>query len=185
MKHFKDEVHLISFDYLDNYVENTTKEHKEMDIIASFEDGTLLGLSSVFAVFNEKPVTGEIPESKFVEAIRDSGDTLLDFHHYTSNGKDIVIAKTRDNVSGNTHYRCSVPELGFSVMFIVFSGLEEYFNKDAVDIVVKSINRINPKRHKVDSDYSAYVFCNHCGAKVDSKAKYCLNCGNPIKNKRG
>ena len=185
MKHFKDEEHLISFDYPDNYVENTTKEHKEMDIIASFEDRTLLGLSSVFAVFNEKPVTEEIPESKFVEAIGDSGDTFLDFNRYAINGNDIVIAKTMDNVSGNTHYRCSVPELGFSVMFIVFSGLEEYFNKDAVDIVVKSINRINPKRHKVDSDYSAYVFCNHCGAKVDSKAKYCLNCGNPIKNKRG
>lgn len=182
MKHFKDEENFISFNYPDNYNENTTEEHKEMNIIASFENRTLLGLSSAFAVFNEKPISAIIPKSRFEDAIRDSGDTFSNIYRYNHNGNDIVIAKTIDEGAGNTHYRCNIPELGFSVMFIFFNGLDEYFNKNAVYTVVNSINRIKPKSNKVKSSND---FCNHCGAKVDSGAKYCLNCGNPIKKIKG
>ena len=118
MKHFKDEENFISFNYPDNYNENTTEEHKEMNIIASFENRTLLGLSSAFAVFNEKPISAIIPKSRFEDAIRDSGDTFSNIYRYNHNGNDIVIAKTIDeeytDLSPNQSVLVILDDIGMS-----------------------------------------------------------------------
>ena len=129
----------ISFDYPEGYVENTTDEHRELDIIASFEKRTFKGLISVFAVFNEVSISDRIPNSKFEEVIKEEGDSILDMDRYTFEEKERIIIKTKDDVSGNIYYRCNVPELGFSVLFLVFNGKEKLFIEDDIYNILNSI----------------------------------------------
>lgn len=181
MANFEDDI--ISFDFPDTYVENTTDEHRELGIIASFEKRTLLGVVSVFAVFNERSIADRIPNSKFEEIIKDDGSSILDRHRYTFEEKDIIIIKTKDNLSENIYYRCNIPELGFSVLFIVFSGKEKLFIEDDVYLIVNSINRLKSNEIKLKSKGSLNSkFCNYCGAEIVSGSKFCQACGRPIKN---
>ena len=173
---------IISFDYPDDYVENTTEEHRELSIIASFEKRTISGVVSVFAVFNERSISDRIPNSKFEEVIKDDGDSILDFHRYTFE-EDIIIIKTKDKLSGNTHYRCNIPQLGFSVLFIVFKGKEKLFIEDDVYLIVNSINRLKSNEIKLKSKVSLdSKFCSNCGDKIVFGAKFCQACGYPVKN---
>ena len=178
MVNFKDD--LISFDYPGAYVENTTDEHRELGIIASFEKKTILGCGSVFAVFNEKSISDRIPNSKFEEVIKDDGEPILDMYRYTFEEKDIIIIKTKDNISGNIHYRCNIPELGFSVLFIVFNGKENLFIEDDVHNILNSIKSFKSRGREPKSKGSSdSKFCSNCGAKIVSEAKFCQACGNP------
>ena len=178
MANFKDDI--ISFDYPDSYVENTIGEHRALGIIASFEKRTPLGLVSVFAVFNERSISDRIPNSKFEEVIKDEGNSILDLYRYTFEEKDIIIIKTKDNLSNNIHYRCNMPELGFSVLFIVFNGNESLFIEEDVYTIVNSINRLQSNEIKLRSKGSLdSKFCSNCGAEIVSGAKFCQACGNP------
>ena len=174
---------IISFDYPESYVENTTDEHRELGIIASFEKRTLLGLISVFAVFKEISITDRIPNSKFEEVIKEDGDSILDFHRYTFEEKERIIIKTKDDASGNIRYRCNIPELGFSVLFIVFNGKEKLFIEDDIYNILNSIEKEKVLNHGLKSKGPLdSKFCSNCGSKIDSGAKFCQTCGNPIKN---
>ncbi|WP_296856565.1 zinc ribbon domain-containing protein [uncultured Methanobrevibacter sp.] len=173
----------ISFDYPEGYVENTTDEHRELDIIASFEKRTLLGLISVFAVFNEIFITDRIPNSKFEEVIKEDGDSILDIHRYSFEEKERIIIKTKDDASGNIRYRCNIPELGFSVLFIVFNGKEKLFIEDDIYTILNSIKSFKSRGMGLKSkDSLDSKFCSKCGSRIDSGAKFCQTCGNPIKN---
>ena len=181
MATFKNDI--ISFDYPESYVENTTDEHRELGIIASFEKRTLLGLISVFAVFNEISITDRIPNSKFEEVIKEDGDSILDIDRYTFEEKERIIIKTKDDVSGNIHYRCNIPELGFSVLFIVFNGKEKLFIEEDVYNILNSIKSLKSRARGLESkDSLDSKFCSNCGDKIVSGAKFCQTCGNPIKN---
>ena len=178
MVNFKNDI--ISFDFPEGYVENTTDEHRELDIIASFEKKTILGLLSVFAVFNEISVSDRIPNSKFEEVIREDGDSILDISRYIFEGKERIIIKTKDNVSGNIYYRCNIPELGFSVLFIVFNGKEKLFIEDDIFNILNSIKSFKSRGRQLKSKGSLdSKFCSNCGAEIVSGAKFCRTCGNP------
>ena len=179
MANFKNDI--ISFDYPGGYVENTTDEHRELGIIASFEKKTILGLISVFAVFNEMSISDRIPDSKFKEVIKEDGDSILDINRYTFEEKERIIIKTKDNVSGNIHYRCNVPELGFSVLFIVFNGKEKLFIEEDIFNILNSIKSFKSRENGLKSkDSLDSKFCSKCGDKIVSGAKFCQTCGNPI-----
>lgn len=181
MANFKNDI--ISFDYPGSYVENTTDEHRELDIIASFEKKTILGLVSVFAVFNEISISDRIPNSKFEEVIKEDGHSILDLYRYTFEGKERIIIKTKDSMSGNIFYRCNIPELGFSVLFIVFKGKEKLFVEDDVKNILNSIKSFKSRGRKLKSKGSLdSKFCSNCGVEIDSGAKFCQFCGRPIKN---
>ena len=181
MANFKNDI--ISFYYPESYVENTTDEHRELDIIASFEKRTLLGLISVFAVFNEIFITDRIPNSKFEEVIKEDGDSILDIDRYAFEEKERIIIKTKDDASGNIRYRCNIPELGFSVLFIVFNGKEKLFIEDDIYTILNSIKSFKSRGMGLKSkDSLDSKFCSKYGSRIDSGAKFCQTCGNPIKN---
>lgn len=181
MATFKNDI--ISFNYPEGYVENTTDEHIELDIIASFENRTLLGLVSVFAVFNEISISDRIPNSKFEEVINEDGGSIIDIDRYTFEEKERIIIKTKDNLAENIHYRCNIPELGFSVLFIVFNGKEKLFIEDDIYTILNSIKSFKSRGMGLKSkDSLDSKFCSKCGSRIDSGAKFCQTCGNPIKN---
>ena len=205
MKHFDNGV--ISFDYPEEYSRDMNYKYKELDIIVSFKLGSSDNLSSTFAIFEGETVSDKIPDSKFIDIFGDdSGNSIININRYFFEKKERIIIQTKNKHTGNIHYRCNIPKLGFYVVFIVFYGKEHLFDKEFICTVVNSVDKSSGKKpediqqkicsncgteNPADSMFCmecgtnlnmdfAVKFCMHCGTEVVPGAKFCLNCGKLI-----
>ena len=185
IKHFDDGT--VSFDYPDDYSRDLNPKYGEIGVLASFKKGPDYAFDSAFAVFDGEPNSDEIPDSKFEEVTETVMDSdVLDIHRYVFADKERIIIKIENSETGNIEYRCNVPQIGFSALFIISKGKEDLFDKKCISMVVNSLEISEgepiPESEMADelisnNDESETKCCSHCGAEVTSLSMFCPNCG--------
>jgi RNA polymerase subunit RPABC4/transcription elongation factor Spt4 len=189
VKHFDDGV--VSFDYADNYSKDFNSKYKDLDILASFKIGSRNDFDSSFAIFDGQPLNDEVPDSKFKEIIRKSlNSDILEINRYSSGEKERIIIEIRNNANSNLEYYCIVPEIGFSVLFVIPYGKEHLFNKKYISTVVDSLEKSSgkpitepvssstPKRTVKSSVIKEKTkTCPNCGSENPDDSNFCMECG--------
>ena len=204
IKHFDNGI--ISFDYPDNYFEDFNSNYEKIGILTSFKIGFTHDIDSAFAIFEGEPISNKIPATKFKEVIKKSlGLDVLDINRYSFGEKERIIIKTQNKIKSNIEYYCNVPEIGFSILFIIPKGKEYLFDEKYVSTVINSLEKSTnetiyeekvktcPKCGAENSDEFIFClncgmkleeetvdFCSHCGTEIIPGAKFCLNCGRLI-----
>lgn len=191
-KHFDNCI--VSFDYPDYYSKDFNSKYMEIGILASFKIGSGYNFDSAFAIFDGEPTSNKIPDSKFKEVIEKSMDSVvLDINRYVHKEKERIIIKTLNNTNDNIEYRCNVPEIGFSVLFVIPDEKEYLFDEKYISTVVDSLEKSNDKSI-IDKHSSAGVnsseksipkfvpkkdvkTCPNCGAETTDNSIFCMECG--------
>jgi len=186
---------IVSFEYPDYYSKDFNSQYKEIGVLASFKIGSNYNFDSAFAVFDGEPISDKIPDSKFKEVIEKSLDSdVLDINRYVHEEKERIIIKTQNNTNDNIEYRCHVPEIGFSVLFVVPDEKEYLFDEKCISTIVNSLEKSTgeaiiddepvstgispPKRPVRESVPKKEVkTCPNCGTENDNDAIFCMECG--------
>jgi len=192
-KHFDNGV--VSFDYPDYYSKDFNYKYREIGILASFKIGSNYNFDSAFAVFDGQPISDNIPDSKFKEVIEKSLDSdVLDINRYIHEEKERIIIKIQNNTNDNIEYRCYVPEIGFSILFVIPDEKEYLFDEKCVSTVVNSLEKSTGKSIIDKEPVSTVVSsskksisksvpkkevktCSNCGTENDNDAIFCMECG--------
>ncbi len=192
-KHFYNGV--VSFDYPDYYLKDFNYKYREIGILASFKIGSNYNFDSAFAIFDGQPISDNIPDSKFKEVIEKSLDSdVLDINRYIHEEKERIIIKIQNNNNDNIEYRCYVPEIGFSILFVIPDEKEYLFDEKCVSTVVNSLEKSTGK-YIIDKEPVSTVVssskksisksvpkkevktCSNCGTENDNDAILCMECG--------
>lgn len=192
-KHFDNGV--VSFDYPDYYLKDFNYKYREIGILTSFKIGSNYNFDSAFAIFDGQPISDNIPDSKFKEVIEKSLDSdVLDINRYIHEEKERIIIKIQNNNNDNIEYRCYVPEIGFSILFVIPDEKEYLFDEKCVSTVVNSLEKSAGKSIIDKEPVSTVVSsskksisksvpkkevktCSNCGTENDNDAILCMECG--------
>lgn len=195
-KHFDNGI--VSFDYPDYYSRDYNSKYEEIGVLVSFKIGSSYNFDSAFAIFDGEPISNKIPDSKFKEVIEKSMDAdVLDINRYVHEEKERIIIKTLNNTNDNIEYRCNVPEMGVSVLFVVPDEKEYLFDEKCISTVVDSLEestgesiveepistgvssseRSIPKSSPRSIPKKEVKTCPNCGTENDNDAIFCMECG--------
>ena len=193
-KHFDNGI--VSFDYPDYYSKDYNSKYEEIGILAAFKVGSNYNFDSAFAIFDEEPISNEIPDSKFKEVIEKSlYSDVLDINRYVYEEKERIIIKTQNYTNDTIEYRCHVPEIGFSILFVISDEKEYLFDENCISTVVNSLEKSTGEYIFDEEHVSTTVgssskksiskavpkkevkTCSNCGTENDNDAIFCMECG--------
>ena len=178
IKHFDNDI--VSFDYPDIYSKDYNSKYEKLDIIVSFKTGPQYDYDSAFAIFAGEPISDEIPDSKFKEAIKKSLDSdVLNIDRHSFGEKERIIIKAQNKTNGNTEYLCNIPEIGFSILFVIPIGKDYLFDEKWVSTIVDSLEESTGEsvsKNEVLTKKEVKV-CPNCGAENSDDSNFCIECG--------
>ena len=192
-KHFDNGV--VSFDYPDFYSRDFNSKYDEIGILVSFKISSNYSFDSAFAIFDGEPISNKISDSKFKEVIEKSQDCeVLDINRYFSEEKERIIIKTQNNTNDNIEYRCIVPEIGFSILFVIPDEKEHLFDEKCISTVVDSLDKStgesiideepistgvksSEKSVKKSIPKKEVKVCTNCGTENTDDSNFCIECG--------
>lgn len=120
---------------------------------------------------------------------------VLDINRYIHDEKERIIIKTQNNTNDNIEYRCYVPEVGFSILFVIPDEKEYLFDEKCVSTVVDSLEKSTGKSIIEEEPVSTTVvssskkstrktipkkevkICPNCGSENPDDSNFCMECG--------
>ena len=191
-KHFDDGI--VCFDYPDYYSKDFNSKYNEIGVLASFKIGSNYNFDSAFAIFDGESISEKIPDFKFKDVIKKSlNSEILDINRYSFAEKERIIIKIINKNNNNIEYRGYVPEIGFSVLFIIPDEKEYLFDEKCISTVVNSLERSTGKSiideksisttRSSKKSFSKSIpkqeskTCPNCGSENPNDSNFCMECG--------